>query len=404
MFWSGRIGGAAISWGQGTRGGPWGSSFPPPQRCCLQSGVGTSGGCGRDGDGGPMGAWPWETVLDGARGHRAVGLMGCGVTGWGAGGAHGVQCGWLGMGALGMGQGWLGCWWFPVLAAWLDAVWHRSWQGIAVTPVSPVAGVPQTGGTGGRVQHGSQRHDAVGSLCPSGSGHLPTWGSRLGWHWGRRRLVTTVSAALTPGSCAASQGAGCLPAGRRCCSPRRSPRPPRDPSVCACTQVPEASLRGRLCHMEPRTPGTPGVCVKAGAGTCAPWPWGRPPASPAPGTHWAAAWKATGWARVLCMSEPELLGCGRSPQPDTASPVTHHPRVPDSQVMKDGVAPPSIPACAASGPAAGTREGDRGRVRGARHPQAPGCLAVPAAVPALSAKARRAGGRRVACQSGGVGG
>lgn len=209
---------------------------------------------------------------------------------------------------------------------------------------------------------------------------------------------------MTPGSCAASRGAGCLPAGRRCCSPHRSPRPPRDPSVCACTRVPAASRRGRLCHMEPGTPGTTGVCVKAGAGTCAPWPWGQPPASPAPGTHWAAAWKATGWARVLCMSETELLGCGRSPQPDTASPVTHHPRVPDSQVMEDGVAPPSIPACAASGPAAGTREGDKGRVRGARHPQAPGCLAVPAAVPALGAKAGRAGGRRVACQSGGAGG
>lgn len=40
--------------------------------------------------------------------------------------------------------------------------------------------------------------------------------------------------------------------------------------------MPAACRRGRLCHLEPGAPGSTGACVWAGAGTCAPWPWGHP--------------------------------------------------------------------------------------------------------------------------------
>lgn len=141
-----------------------------------------------------------------------------------------MQCGWLGTEPLGTGQGWLGCR-CPVPATWLDALWLAG-HWCDSRGRGPTArrhwGQPQ-----GRVHRGSHCHDAVGTLCPSSSGHLPTWGSRLGWRGDKRRLVTMVSAALPPppSSCAASQGAGCLPACSHCCSPSRSPWPPRDPSV-----------------------------------------------------------------------------------------------------------------------------------------------------------------------------
>ena len=161
-----------------------------------------------------------------------------------------------------------------------------------------------------------------------------------------------VSAALPPRLLRCRLGCWLPPCRQTLLQPgQESPAPPRP--IGACRRVPAASWRGRLCHMEPGAPGTMGSCAQAGAGTCAPWPWGQPPASPASGTRWAAGWKATDWARVPHTSAPEQLGASWSPQPSTMSPVTLCPRVPDCQVMEDGAAPPSIPACAAPGPAAG---------------------------------------------------
>lgn len=106
-----------------------------------------------------------------------------------------MQCGWLGTEPLGTGQGWLGCR-CPVPATWLDALWLAG-HWCDSRGRGPTArrhwGQPQ-----GRVHRGSHCHDAVGTLCPSSSGHLPTWGSRLGWRGDKRRLVTMVSAALPP--------------------------------------------------------------------------------------------------------------------------------------------------------------------------------------------------------------
>lgn len=355
--WGGHLGRLRVGWDRGTHGG---SALAAGAYWCIgpQS-------CGA------MGRW----------GPRAVGLMGCRETGWGAGGVRGVQCGWVGM-----GQGWLGCR-SPVPVVWLDATWHCGWQGIAVTPslvpVSPAAGSHGQAALGAATGQ-SAPWVPVPRCCwlpvSLGSGHLPIWGGQLGWHGGKRRLVTMVLAALPPRPLRCQPGCRLPPCSQALLQPQQEPPAPPQPTG-ACTWAPAARRRGRLCHMEPGAPGTAGACVRAGAGTCAPWPWGSPRHPPHAG--------AAGWACVPCMPEPELPGATRSPQPGTTLPVTPHSRVPDSQVMEDGAAPPSIPACAAPGPAAGT-----GRVTRA------GCVALARSQPSPGARVPGSAGCRASapCQ------
>lgn len=81
-------------------GHPWDDCGAVPlQHCWLQRGLGTSGGCGRNGDKICGGDWIQELVLAGAWGHgamgnRAAGLTRCRVTD-GAGGSVGCHmAGW----------------------------------------------------------------------------------------------------------------------------------------------------------------------------------------------------------------------------------------------------------------------------------------------------------------------
>lgn len=176
-----------------------------------------------------------------------------------------MQCGWLGTEPLGTGQGWLGCR-CPVPATWLDALWLAG-HWCDSRGRGPTArrhwGQPQ-----GRVHRGSHCHDAVGTLCPSSSGHLPTWGSRLGWRGDKRRLVTMVSAALPPPPQLLRCQPGCRlpPCMQSLLQPQQESLAPPRP-IGACRWAPAASRRGRLCHMEPGALGTVGACAGSGAGT-----------------------------------------------------------------------------------------------------------------------------------------
>lgn len=114
-------------------------------------------------------------------------------------------------------------------------------------------------------------------LCPFPPPHLPSsWSPRRG-------LGCLLQASIAVGLCA--------------------PTPPcHSPTTHHCVQAGACGeLEGRLCHMEPGALGT------AGAWGWVPWPWGQPPESSTPDTHWAVGWKATGQACVLCMSQLELL-------------------------------------------------------------------------------------------------
>lgn len=208
-----QIKGTVIPWRQGTRGGLWGSA--PPVLLAAERG----GHLGRLQDGWGQGT---HGGLDpGAGACWCVGPQDCGTMGWWghrAYGAGGVQGDWLGGGGSSWGAVCLAGHGGSGHGAGLPGVQvpcAGSMVGCHVAPClaghccDPVLSASVTCGRGptarqhwgqprGRVHCRSQCHNAVGSLCPSGSGHLPTCGSRLRWHGGKRRLVTMVSAALPP--------------------------------------------------------------------------------------------------------------------------------------------------------------------------------------------------------------
>lgn len=274
----GRSGDTTVPRGQGTHGGLWGGV---PQ-VLLAAERGEHLGWLQDGWGwGTHGSlvlvvgacWCMGTQGCGAMGrwgYRAVRLTGCRVTDLG----DSWQAVWL----AGHGAGLAGV---QVPCAGDMAGCHMAlWQ--ARHCCDPILGASVTHGRGPMARHhwGQPRarmhheflcHDAVGSLCPSSSGHLHIWGSQLWSHRGKQRLVSTVSAALLPWLLCCRPGCW-LPSRRQVLlQPRQEfPAPPRP--IGACMRAPAASQRGRLCHMELRALGTTGASTQAGAGTCAPWP------------------------------------------------------------------------------------------------------------------------------------
>lgn len=316
--------------------------------------------------------------------------MGCSVAGWAQSLWARGRAGW-GAGALCRRHGWMPC----------------GWQGIGVTAV---VGVPQPGGTGSSHRAECTAGPSATMLLapcvpPAPATCLPgvaVWGG-VGINEG----LSPWSLQLCPPQLLRCQpGCRLPPCLQSLLQPQQESLAPPRP-IGACRRAPAASRRGRLCHMEPGAPGTTGACAGFGAGTRAPWPLGQPLASPAPGTRLAEGQKATGRARVPHASDQKQLGAGWSPQPGTTSPVTLCPPVPDFQVMEDGVAPPSIPACAAPGPAAGMGKVTRAGCAVLAHgrPSPPGAGVPGGAGCHAGARCQgREGWKGGACQGGGAGG